>query len=256
MQRVRVIHWKPAEAEPLLEVCRAAGFAVEFEAGDLPAMARVVRRTLPDALVIDLTRMPSAGRELAFAIRHTKYMRHIPLIFVDGMPEKVEAVREKLPDATFCNRTRVPAAIRAAIRNPAVVPVAPPTVMERYGSRTTAQKLGITEGMTVALLDAPRDYATVLGTLPDHVELSEDSEGIQAVMLWFVRDPRAYQSELSRMRRLASRSKLWVIWRKGSTNGLTQNLIRESAIEAGLVDYKICSVDAQWSGILFAVKKS
>ncbi len=73
--------------------------------------------------------------------------------------------------------------------------------------------------------------------------------------LWFVRDPREYQAQLPRMVRLAAGSKLWMIWKKASTNGLTQNLVREAANEHGLVDYKICSVNAQWSGMLFPAKK-
>ena len=48
--------------------------------------------------------------------------------------------------------------------------------MERYGSRTVAQKLGIKEGSTVAVIDAPRDYAAALGELPAGVEIVEDPE--------------------------------------------------------------------------------
>ena len=40
-------------------------------------------------------------------LRRTKYARHIPLIFVDGAPEKVEAIRLDLPDATFTTRERL-----------------------------------------------------------------------------------------------------------------------------------------------------
>ena len=54
---------------------------------------------------------------------------------------------------------------------------------------------------------------------------------------------------------IADRTKLWIVWRKGSTDGLTSNLVREAANEAGLVDYKICAVDAQWSGMVFARRK-
>jgi len=256
MPRVRVVHWKAAEAEPLLQACRAAGHEVEYEAVDLPATARIIRQTLPEALVIDLTRMPSSGRELAYAIRHTKYTRHIPLIFVDGEPAKVEAIRAQLPDAVFSTQKRVAAGIRAACKQVLTSPATPPTVMERYGSRTTAQKLGIKESSTVALYDAPRDYSSVIGQLPCDVELLEDPEDIHPVTLWFVRDPRDYRAELPSKRALAGRSKLWVVWRKNSTTGLTGNLVREAAIEAGLVDYKICAVDANWSGMVFALRKT
>ncbi|HWE50868.1 MAG TPA: hypothetical protein VG273_13830 [Bryobacteraceae bacterium] len=255
MARVRVVHWKPAEAGPLLDACRAAGHEVEYEPGDLPAVAKIVRRTLPEALVIDLSRAPASGRELAFAIRHTKYTRRIPLVFVDGEPEKVEAIRAQLPDATFTSNQRIRSAIKSACSQVLDSPAMPPTVMERYGNRSVAQKLGIKEGTTVALFDPPRDYAAVLGELPEGVELVEDPEDIHPVTLWFVRDPRELQATLPRHRVLAARSKLWIVWTKGATNGLTGAYIREAAIEAGLVDYKICAVNARWSGMAFARKK-
>jgi CheY-like chemotaxis protein len=255
MTRVRIVHWKPAEAEALVETCRAGGFEVEFDATDLPLVAKTIRRTMPDALVIDLTRMPSYGRELAFAIRRTKYTRQIPIVFVDGEPEKVEAIRRQLPDAVFASRKQLCARIKAACGRRIPNPVTPPGVMERYASRSKAQKLGIKEGSTVALFDAPRDYAAVLGELPAGVELVEDPDDVHPVTLWFVRDPREYQAGLRRMRTIADRTKLWVVWRKGSTDGLTSNLIREAANEAGLVDYKICAVSSEWSGMVFARRK-
>jgi hypothetical protein len=36
---------------------------------------------------------------------------------------------------------------------------------------------------------------------------------------------------------------------------VTQPFLRESAAAVGLVDYKICSVDAAWSAMLFARRK-
>jgi hypothetical protein len=38
--------------------------------------------------------------------------------------------------------------------------------------------------------------------------------------------------------------------------GLTDRRVREAAIEAGLVDYKICAVNEQWSAMAFARRKS
>jgi hypothetical protein len=108
----------------------------------------------------------------------------------------------------------------------------------------------------VALFDAPRDYAAVLGEMPPGVELVEDPSAVHPVTLWFVRDPRDYRTGLRRMRAIADRTKLWIVWRKASPGGLTSNLIREAANEAGLVDYKICAVDAQWSGMVFARRKA
>jgi hypothetical protein len=61
------------------------------------------------------------------------------------------------------------------------------------------------------------------------------------------------------MRTLAGHTKLWLLWRKrasgNSGNGLTQNALRDTIREVGLVDYKICAVDEKWSAMLFARRK-
>ncbi|HEY3823273.1 MAG TPA: hypothetical protein VGL82_01890 [Bryobacteraceae bacterium] len=256
MPRVRIVHWKPPQAGPLIEACRACGFEVEYDVAGGNVIMKLIRANPPDAIIIDLSCVPSHGRETAVYLRGTKYGRHIPLIFVDGEPEKVEIVRSLLPDAVFTVRRRVCAAVKSACAKPVADPVRPPGVLERYGSRTVAQKLGIKERSTVGVIDAPRDYVAALGELPANAEILEDPDSPQAVTLWFVRDPRVYQAGLRRMQAIAGCSKLWVIWRKGSGNGLTQYLVRDAAIEAGLVDYKICAVNEQWSAMAFARRKS
>ena len=255
MPRVRIVHWKAAEAGPLVEACRACGFEVEYDDVDGSSLVKKIRQNPPDALAIDLTRLPSHGRDVAIYLRRTKYARHVPLIFIDGPPEKVEAIRRELPDAAFTTSRRLCAAIKSACAKRIADPVLPPALMERYASRTVAQKLGIKPGATVAVIDPPRDYAAALGELPEGAELVENSDSIHAVTLWFVRDAREYQAGLRRMRTIAHQTKLWIVWRKG-TGLLTDRLVRQAAIDVGLVDYKICAVNAQWSAMAFARKKS
>jgi hypothetical protein len=255
MPRVRIVHWKASEAAPLIEACRASGFDVDYDDVNGGVLMKLVRGNPPDALAIDLTRLPSHGRDVAIYLRRTKYARHIPLIFVDGEPEKVEAIRQHLPDAVFTTRRQLCRAVKSAVAKRVADPVLPPGIMERYGSRTAAQKLGIKAGATVAVIDAPRDYAAALGELPEGAVFVEDPDSPQAVTLWFVHDLREYQADLRRMQAIASRTKLWIVWRKGP-GVLTDKLVRESANEVGLVDYKICAVNAQWSGMAFARRKS
>lgn len=254
MARVRIVHWKAARAGPLIDACRAGGFEVEYDDVRGSDVMKLVRANPPDALVFDLTCLPSHSREVAVYLRGTKYGRQIPLIFVDGEGEKVEAVRRLLPDATYTSRKRICAAIKAA--RPLENPVRPPGVMERYGSRTVAKKLGIREGSTVGVMGAPRDYAAALGPLPDGIEMVEDPRSPQAITLWFVNDARAYRAAILGMRAIAAKTKLWVIWRKGQPGGLTDRMIRTGANEAGLVDYKICAVNEKWSAIALARRKS
>ena len=251
-KRVRVIHWKPEESGPLIARCEAAGFAVEYAPERFPEIARAIRQSPPDVIVIDLSRLPSHGRECAVALRTTKYSREIPLILAGGEATKVDAIRKLLPDVVFISYDGVCDAIRSARK--VTNPVTPTPIMERYGNRTVAQKLGAKEGTAIAVIDAPRDYADVIGPLPEGAALLEEPETIEPITLWFIRDERTYQDVLPKMRKLAARTKLWVAWRKGSKQ-FTGDMVRIQAINAGLVDYKICALGQSWSGMAFAAKK-
>jgi CheY-like chemotaxis protein len=256
MPRVRVIHWREPEAAPLIEACRRAGFAVDYDAGGATIVSRAIRSNPPDAIVIDLSRLPSHGREVAIWLRKAKPTRYIPLIFVGGETAKVAAIRALLPDAGYCEIANVAEALKRALKTArkAANPVVPAGIMERAREKSAAQKLGIVSGATVAVLDSPRNFPDLLGELPEEVEFGE---GHSPLTLWFVHDRESLLVNLRSMRNLAARTKLWLLWRKGSAGyDLTQNFLRESARDVGLVDYKICSVDSLWSAMLFARKKA
>ncbi len=135
----------------------------------------------------------------------------------------------------------------------------PLPMMERYSSRSAAQKLGIKENSLVGLINAPRDYVQVLGELPGGVMFSEDDLTQAAVTLCFITDADSLRSAMAASRRLAAATKLWFLWRKKAAksleSGVTERLIRETGIALGLVDYKICSVNQTWSAMLFALKR-
>lgn len=88
-----VVRWKEGEAGPLLPECNGAGFEVEFEPGGLLNKMRAVRKSRPEALVIDLMRAPRNGCKLASSIRMTTYTHHMSIVFVDGVAEKVDCIR-------------------------------------------------------------------------------------------------------------------------------------------------------------------
>ena len=257
MPRVRLCHWRESEAAPLIDTLRQAGYAVDYPGDKANGNFRTLRENPPWAVVIDLTRLPSHGRYVAAEMRSAKSLRHIPIVFVDGDPEKVERIRKEMPDATYTSRARLAAALKRV--KPLADPIAPPRMMNRT-DRTAAEKLGIRAGARVELVDPPVDYPRVLGRLPQNVSLEEDPDEPPPLTLWFVRDPDVYLAGLSRIRRRPVLTRLWIIYPKqqgrGSpTSGLTQSFIRESAIAVGLVDYKICSVNETWTGLLFTRKK-
>jgi hypothetical protein len=259
MARVRVIHWEANEAEALVRVLRAAKHTVDYcEQVDLTVL-RGVRDSPPEAIVIDLSRLPSRGREVATFLRGHKSTRHVPLVFVGGDTAKVERVQQVLPDALYVAAAQVRAAVSEALTKQAGSPIVPAQMMERYAGRSAARKLGIVAGASAAVIDPPRNYASVIGPLPEGAILEEAPDGPCPVTLWFVYDSASLLAALPRMRKLATRTRLWVLWEKqagGKNSGITQKFLRESGAAAGLVDYKICAVNATWSGMLFARRKS
>ena len=250
---MRLFHWRAEEAQILVAALRAGGYTVEYPGDKANGSWRSLRENPPLAAIIDLTRLPSHGRYVAAEIRASKSMRSIPIVFVDGDPAKVERIRKDLPDAIYTSRSRLVSALKRV--KPLADPVAPPRMMDRT-DRTTAQKLGIKAGARVALIDPPADYLRALGKLPKDASLEEDPDETLPLTLWFVRDPDAYAAGLTAIRRRAIASRIWVIYPKGRpTAGLTQGFIREAALSVGLVDYKVCSVNEVWAGLLFTRKK-
>jgi hypothetical protein len=164
-----------------------------------------------------------------------------------------------MPDAVFTSGESLAADLSAAVKNPVVNPVIPAQMMERYAGRPAAQKLGIKTGMKVRVIDPPCGYQAVLGSLPQNATLVENASEPAPVTLWFAEDPDSFRSRLCGMARQARNTKLWILWRKGSRRSggaINEQFLRESALAAGLVDYKVCSVNDTWSGLAFASRRA
>ncbi len=257
--RVRLFHWKAVEAASLIQSLTRSGHSVEYEENFSREAARSLKEYPPDAVAIDLTRLPSQGREVATYLRGLKATRAIPLVFVDGIAEKVESIRTLIPDAVFTSSGDVDRALVAAMKTPPVNPVVPAQMMDRYGEKTAAQKLGIKAGMKVSVFDAPRNYAAVLGPLPEGAALVEEDRETAPVSLWFVKSPDKLGSGLRAMARRARKTKLWIVWQKGKSRSagfINEQFLRQSASAVGLVDYKVCRVDDAWSALAFAPRKN
>lgn len=128
-----------------------------------------------------------------------------------------------------------------------------------YSGTPLSKKLGIKARHTVALIDAPDHIAALLDPLPDNVALRNDARGRADVSLVFC----ALRRDLSRRRdqlwRLAHPDRsVWICWPKKSSDlfvDLTEDGVRELVLDRGLVDVKVCAVDADWSGLKLMVRK-
>jgi hypothetical protein len=260
---VRLIHWHAAEALDRARRLQQPGYTVEASLPPWPVLSRKLRRRPPAVIVISLDRLPSQGRDIALALLGQKTTRSVPLVFVGGAADKVAALRAKLPDATFRSWAEAAAAVAQIIADPRVVvpasPVGPVGAMAGYSGTPLPKKLGFKPGLTVALLGAPADFAATLGDLPAGAVLTHQVTAATKFALWFVRNRREFDRGLTRAVQLAARRPVWVVSPKKSgplATDLSQNDIRSVCLAAGLVDYKVCAVDAAWSALLFRYRRA
>jgi hypothetical protein len=256
--RVRLIHWKASEAEERAARLRAAGYDVAFDALDADSL-RELRQDPPAAVVIDLARLPSQGRDVALAIRHYKTTRHVPLLFVGGDPDKVSRIQEHLPDAVYTTWSRIRSSLKRAIAHPPAVTVVPQSLLAGYSGKPLAGKLGIRANSVVALVDAPRGFEKILGELPEGVTLRRQASGSRDLTLWFTRSRKDLERDIERMVPRAEKGGLWIVWPKKTSrlaSDLTQGVVRGVGLAAGLVDYKVSAIDATWAGLRFTRRRS
>ncbi len=262
-RRVFFIHWNTAEARERVATTRVPGFTIEYEPlenGTSSAAWKRLRQDLPDVVLIDLSRLPSHGREIALALRSAKKTFYVPIVFVGGERAKVEATRAKVKDAIYCEWQGVAAALGCAV-------TAPPKPVERpkdLGSSSPLwKKLGIKEGSRVFLVDAPDTFDAALGDLPKAVAITRGSgerhgKGAATfdVIVCFVRTRAELALKVKRHEERVGRpGGLWIAWPKKASKvrtDVTEDVVREIALPRGLVDNKVCSIDSTWSGLRLA----
>ena len=254
---VRLICWNEDRASELAAELETAGFAVDTGALDGPEL-RALGQSPPDAVVIDLGRLPAQGRDVGVMLRTTARSRHTPLVFVDGAEAKVARTREVLPDAAYCSRDDLASSVRHAIAEPPNDPVVPDSNFAGYSGTPLPKKLGVKADSTVALVEAPEDFEVTLGQLPAGTEVVRRAEPGADVTLWFLGSLADLHNGIGRMSEIAGDGRLWICWPKkasGIVTDLTQNEVRSTGLAIGLVDFKICAIDATWSGLCFTRRK-
>jgi hypothetical protein len=254
---VRLVCWKKDRAAELEAELEAAGFDVDARALDGAAL-RALGQSPPDAFVVDLGRLPAQGRDIGIYLRTTLGSRHTPLVFVDGPEDKVARTREILPDATYTTREDLVEAVPRALAEPVIDPVVPASNFAGYSGTPLTKKLGIKVGSRVALVGAPGDFETTLGELPEKTSVVRNATPDVDVTLWFLSSLADLNGGIVRMAETSGDGRLWICWPKkasGIVTDVNQNNVRSIGLASGLVDFKICAIDATWSGLCFTRRK-
>ena len=128
-----------------------------------------------------------------------------------------------------------------------------------YSGTPLARKLSLKDGLR-----------TWWCGMPDSVRAEIESEGFVLTMLEtpeppieaahiFVRERAAMDCRLRLLLPLlAPAGFIWVSWPKKAAKvdtDITEDVIRDVALPLGLVDVKVCAVDATWSGLKLVIRK-
>ena len=98
-----LIHWNAPEAEEFARPLRQDGWQVTVEAEDGARAARQILSSVPDVMVVYLTKLPSHGVGTAYYLRSVRQTRQMPIVFVGGQQEAVAKAKDKVPDAKCIN---------------------------------------------------------------------------------------------------------------------------------------------------------
>jgi hypothetical protein len=131
-----------------------------------------------------------------------------------------------------------------------------------YSATPLQRKLGVVTAKggvgDVSLLGEPEGFRAMLGDLPGSVRLHAQLRATTCLALCFVRSHTELRLLLELLgSQLPRAAHVWIIHSKAQHKpDFNQNDVRDEGLAAGLVDYKVCSVDADWSGLKFAWRKA
>lgn len=129
-----------------------------------------------------------------------------------------------------------------------------------YSGTPLVRKLGLEPGMRIRLYEAPDGYWELLGGSPASLEVTLLSDGDEKRADYshlFATAEAALEEFFAAAReRMAKDGMVWASWPKKSS-GVASEIGRAEVMAAGravgLVDVKVCAVDATWSGLKFVI---
>jgi hypothetical protein len=126
-----------------------------------------------------------------------------------------------------------------------------------YSGTPLWKKLGFKPGMKVCALHVPPQYAQLIDGPNDWVMVTkpEDAEAMHL----FITTKNELKDIAALSLHMPPAIMLWVSWPKKTSplsQGLSEDDIRAAALACGLVDIKVCAVDADWSGLKLTRRRS
>ena len=127
-----------------------------------------------------------------------------------------------------------------------------------YSKKLLVDKLGIRSGFRVSLENQPAHYVSLLGSLPEGVEiLSKRAMKLDFLHLFATSRVRLEDRFPQARKRIKQNGMIWISWPKLSSplkGDLNENVVRDVGLANGLVDVKVAAIDQDWSGLKFVIR--
>jgi hypothetical protein len=130
-----------------------------------------------------------------------------------------------------------------------------------YSGTPLPVKLGIRAGQVVAVLGgAPAGFAESLAAQAGvEVQPGLDGSALFDVIVFFAPWRAGLEAELGQLREhMAPACGLWIAWPKRAAKvptDMSDTVVREVALPTGLVDNKVCAIDATWSALRLVIRR-
>ena len=124
-----------------------------------------------------------------------------------------------------------------------------------YSGTPLPKKLGIKPGHRVLLLSAPEPFEL---DLPEDVKVGRAARGKADVIVSFHTERVDLARRMPKLREaMEPAAGLWIAWPKRASRvptDLTEDVVREIALDNRLVDNKVAALDEKWSGLRLVIR--
>src|SRR5688500_2467272 len=125
-----------------------------------------------------------------------------------------------------------------------------------YSGTPLSKKLGIKEGFTISIFNQPEYYFDLFTDLPQ-INITRDKKLKKNFIHYFVSKQKELVKDINKLKeQIVQNGMIWISWPKKSSKvktDITEDVIRNIALENGLVDVKVCAVDDVWSGLKLVI---
>ena len=127
-----------------------------------------------------------------------------------------------------------------------------------YSGTPLAKKLGIKSNCKLKLVNQPDYYFNLFTDLPSDIKILKDRKTKKDVIHYFVTSETQLIKDILYLRNeIEQNGMIWISWPKKSSNietDVSENIIRDLALNNGLVDVKVCAVNEVWSGLKLVIR--